>query len=248
MAQPSPRSPAFQAFMVSLEWLAIVAFILLGGVFFWDVRLVASEIGWVSLVALLALPLGYIAADLFTGFSHFFADNFGSNDTPFLGHALIFRFRQHHEFPLIICGLGFRELNGGLALAMLPLLLANAFCVPVSSTLWGLFLGTFLWSMALFGAATNQIHRWSHDSKCPAWVRPLQKSGLILSPRHHAAHHRAPHHLHFCITNGWFNKVLDDYNVWHHIADFFIAIGMDQAPESVMGTKRQALMRGAPPV
>lgn len=226
--------------MVGVEWLGIFAFVALSFLFVADLWRAVQNLGWLSLVALLVLPLGFIAADLFTGFSHFFADNFGSEDTPILGHALIFRFRQHHEFPLIICGLTFRELNGGLALVAVPVLLASALLVPVTTTLWGLALGLFLWSSAVFTAATNQFHRWAHDARCPPWARRIQRTGLILSPLHHAGHHRAPHDVRFCITSGWLNDALDRARVWHRIADLLVALGVEQAPESVMGTAARA--------
>jgi ubiquitin-conjugating enzyme E2 variant len=245
LPQPSPRSPAFNALMVSLEWMALI----LQAVF--SVYLLSAVVestilnGPLVVLALLGLPLGFVAADLFTGFGHFFADNFCSVDTPILGHALVFRFRQHHEDQLIICNLSFRELNGGLALLMVPLLVLVAIVVPVSTTIWGAKLALFSVSMAFFGAGTNQIHRWAHDRRRPGWVVPFQKMGLFLSPIHHAVHHKAPHHLHFCITNGWLNPFLDRYHVWHRLADLILFFGVEQAPESVMGSKRQAQFKAA---
>lgn len=224
--------------MVTVEWASVVAFAVFGLALAAQIGLSVPALGPSALLALLALPLGFVAADLFTGFGHFFADNFASVDTPIIGHALVFRFRQHHEDQNIICGLTFRELNGGLTLLFAPILAAVVALVPVSQSLGGAALGVFVLSMAVFGAGTNQIHRWAHDGRCPAWVKPLQRSGLFLSPLHHAGHHKAPHHLRFCITSGWLNGLLDRARVWHHLADLLIALGVPQADESVMGARR----------
>ena len=231
--------------MVSAEWLAIVAFAVLFVVLLAQLGAGALALGPSILLALLAVPLGFIAADLFTGFGHFFADNFAAVDTPIIGHALVFRFRQHHEDQMIICGLTFRELNGGLAMLMVPFLAFTALFVPVAEGHLGAAVGVFVLSLALFGAGTNQIHRWAHDRRCPAWVKPLQRSGLFLSPPHHAGHHRPPHHERFCITSGWLNPLLDRVGAWHRLADLLVVIGVPQADESVMGRARQGQLRAS---
>ena len=91
---------------------------------------------------------------------------------------------------------------------------------------------------AFFMAGTNQIHRWAHE-KAPNWVRFLQRHELILSPRRHAEHHRAPHDIHFCISCGWCNVFLDRIRFWHVLTDVLVFVGFPQAEESVMGTSRQ---------
>lgn len=238
MAQPTPRSPAFQAVMTSMEWAAILAFLVCSVWIGSQVARAFDSFGAWALLVLAVLPLAYIAADLFTGFGHFFADNFASVDTPIIGHALVFRFRQHHDFPTIICGLSFRELNGGLALVTMPAILPTAAWMPIADTAWGLGAGVFVWATCLFSALTNQVHRWAHDGRCPAWVKPLQRTRLVLSPAHHAKHHHAPYHLHFCITHGWLNVALDRSGVWHRLADLLVMLGVPQAEESVMGRHR----------
>lgn len=245
MPQPSPRSAAHEAVMVTAEWIGIAVFLLLTIAMSVSIYENVQLFGVGAWVLLLGLLPGFIAGNLFTGFGHFFADNFGSVETPILGHTLIFRFRQHHEFQTIICQLTFRELNGGLVLAMLPFMLVAFFFAPIATSLWGGFFGVTALVMGWTGAATNQIHRWSHDQKCPAWVRPLQKTGIFLSPRDHAVHHRAPHHLGFCITNNWLNPMMDDNRIWHRLADLIAALGMPQADESVMGSHRSRQLEEA---
>ena len=240
MAQPSPRSPAFSSAMFVVEWASIFAFAATGLYVGSELWSAAGRLGLGILPALLGIPMGHVAATLFTGFGHFFSDNFMKVDTPIIGHALIFRFRQHHEDQMIICRLSFRELNGGLAGILLPFLAIVALFVPISTTVWGAFVGVSALSMAVFGAGTNQIHRWAHDAHRPGWVVWLQRNGLALGPKHHSTHHRAPYDVAFCITHGALNPLLDKSRFWHHLADLIAALGVHQDPESVMGWRARA--------
>ncbi|MFV8756471.1 fatty acid desaturase CarF family protein [Nannocystaceae bacterium ST9] len=225
--------------MFVLEVAAVLTFLLASVKIAVDIGQGVQAHGSWALAVVVLLPLGYVAADLFTGFFHFFADNFGSERTPILGPAFIFRFRQHHGDPKLICRLSFRELNGSHILCSMPFVIPLALAVPISTTAWGLALGTFGWSMMFFSVFTNQIHRWAHDDNPPFWVRPLQRTRILLSAEHHDVHHHLPHDVHFCITNGWLNVQLDRFGVWHHVADLLIALGVPQAPESVLGTARR---------
>ena len=58
-------------------------------------------------------------------------------------------------------------------------------------------------------AATNRFHQWAHADRVPRWVAALQRRGLILSPEHHARHHRGAHDRAYCVTTGWLNPLLD---------------------------------------
>lgn len=187
---------------------------------------------------LAALMLGYVAGDLFTGFIHYFADNFGSETTPVLGPAFVYRFRQHHVEPRHICTLNFRELNGSHMLVSIPFLLPFAL-LPSAEGGWPLVLALFGWSTLASGVFTAQVHRWAHDREQPALVRLLQRTRLILSPEHHAHHHRRPYDVHFCITNGWLNGLLDRLRVWDRLTDLFVWMGVPQADDSVLGSARR---------
>ncbi len=242
MAIPTPRSPAFNRVMSVIEWTGIALFF--GSVLLGAARLVgqAWALGPLALAALLLIPVGVVAADVFTGAGHYLADNFGRVDTPVLGHMFIYRFRQHHEDQTLICLGDFREINGGLCLLMLPAAATVAALSGGAPSALGLALGTLVLSFAVGGAATNQVHRWAHDRACPAPIRLLQRAGILLSPRHHAVHHRSPHHLHFCITIGVLNPLLDRIGFWHRLADALVAIGVPQAEESVMGHRRASAL------
>ncbi len=242
MAIPTPRSPAFNRVMAVIEWAGILLFA--GSVLFAAARLTgqAVALGPLAVAALLLIPVGVVAADVFTGAGHYLADNFGRVDTPVLGHMFIYRFRQHHDDQTLICLGDFREINGGLCLLMLPAAATVAALSGGAPSAVGLAVGTLVLSFAVGGAATNQVHRWAHDRACPAPVRVLQRAGILLSPRRHAIHHRAPHHLHFCITIGVLNPLLDRIGFWHRLADGLVALGVPQAEESVMGHRRASAL------
>jgi sterol desaturase/sphingolipid hydroxylase (fatty acid hydroxylase superfamily) len=92
-------------------------------------------------------------------------------------------------------------------MALIPVLLAalviSRDSIPGSIAV--IFLVIF--SFALF--FTNEIHKWAHRENVSRPVAWLQRSGLILSPAHHAAHHTAPFNRRYCITAGWLNLLLD---------------------------------------
>lgn len=163
----------------------------------------------------LALPAGYLAADLTSGLVHWFADTFFEERTPLIGPLLIEPFRDHHRNPEDITHHGFFEINGNNCLVAIPLLAA----------LW-------LWSeadgsAAIFGVAlalcttaavvaTNQIHCWAHSrqAELPHAVVWLQRHGLILSAEHHARHHEGANDRSYCVTCGWLNPLLDRFRLF----------------------------------
>lgn len=155
----------------------------------------------------LALVLGYITADFVSGFVHFLADNIGSTRTPFFGPVFIRPFREHHVDPLAITRHDFLEVNGANCLISLPVLIGTWYFVPIhgaSSLFFAAYIGLFLFGIFL----TNQFHSWAHNPSPPAWIRRLQRTGLILGPEHHARHHTPPYNTYYCITSGWLNPLL----------------------------------------
>lgn len=157
----------------------------------------------------LVLLLSYLIADLLSGVVHFLADNFGNADTPILGPALIHPFREHHDDPAEITRHGFLETNGNNCLVCIPVFLGLHLTYHWFSPEAAILVGTGVNGTLAFIFLTNQVHKWAHQPKPPAGVRMLQRTGLILSPDHHARHHREPFLNHYCITSGWLNPILD---------------------------------------
>jgi ubiquitin-conjugating enzyme E2 variant len=167
----------------------------------------------------LALLLGILGADLTSGLVHWACDTWGSVNTPILGRLAIRTFREHHSDQKAITRHDFVETNGhNIALAVLPS------CVGLyelgRGTLGSTVAAMSLLSMAIFVGMTSQIHKWAHQQSPPVVVRWLQESRLILSPRHHDAHHHAPYDRNYCITTGWLNgpmKAIRFFETWERL-------------------------------
>lgn len=160
-----------------------------------------AQRGGISVWHLLFLPLAPVLADLISGLVHWSADTFGSESTPIVGRRFIRPFRVHHLNGEDILSRRFIDLNGDVALGVLPLLIA-AFLAPAPLRL-------FLVALALCILPTNQIHQWAHRAQAPRLVRFLQRSRLILRRSDHLLHHTQPYRSHYCITTGWANALFD---------------------------------------
>ncbi len=161
--------------------------------------------GWLVAGGLFAALL---AADLFSGLVHWAADNWGDPSWPILGPGFIQPFRNHHVDPKDITRHDFVELNGNNCIVSLPVFFAAGYASDVMQPATGLFTSVFALGVALWVFGTNQFHAWAHSDAPPALVRLLQRSGLLLSAKHHDVHHVAPHSRHYCITNGWMDRPL----------------------------------------
>lgn len=180
--------------------------------------LLARASAHAPLWVLAAAPVGYVVADLASGFVHWMFDRFFSTTTPLVGANFVTPFREHHADPADITRHDFIETAGNTCLATLPVLGAIAL-VPIESAAAAFVVATMAFaSLATF--ATNQLHKWAHTEDPPALVCWLQQKNLILSPEHHAIHHAAPYESHYCITVGWFNAALSRADVWRRMERF----------------------------
>ncbi|MGQ0524390.1 MAG: fatty acid desaturase CarF family protein [Betaproteobacteria bacterium] len=148
----------------------------------------------------LALLLGWLLADLFSGLVHWALDSFGSVTTPVFGPAFIRPFREHHAEPEAMTRHDFIEVNGASCIGCLPLLLS----IHIFET--HPLLHAVIVSTCLGVLFTNQCHKWAHSEQPHLAVRFLQKAGLILSSKEHIKHHTPPYDTHFCTASGWLNR------------------------------------------
>lgn len=155
----------------------------------------------------LSLLGGFVLADFLSGVAHWAGDTVGDERTPFLGRNFVKPFRMHHVDPKDITRHDFVETNGNSSIASLPAMGLLLVVMPREANLFHyLCLTTAI--AAFFVFCTNQFHKWAHADTLPDWVKWLQRSGLILSPQHHAIHHASPHDKYYCITVGWMNPLL----------------------------------------
>ncbi len=194
-----------------LEVLSVLLFLVFSFLSFWKFGSFAvfyfTDSYWISIAKFLGILFAaYLTADFLSGFVHFLGDSFGDENTPYVGPAFIFPFRDHHVDPKGITRHDFVETNGNNCLVSLPILL-YCFFAPLESEVfpWS----RLFWLFVLIGIFfTNQIHKWAHLDNPSEWIRSLQKKRWILSPEHHQVHHTKPYDTFFCITTGWWNPVL----------------------------------------
>jgi plasmanylethanolamine desaturase len=194
-----------------LEILAICTFISVCGVLINMIyglseSLTSPEIWTASILAFMS---GWVGADLCSGLVHWGADNWGAPDTPFIGSGFIRPFRHHHLDPKEMCNHDFIELNGNLALVVLPVIIATIM-IPLNVSPWlDCYVRGSILSLVLWTCLTQQIHSWVHQDNPPRVVTYLQRAHLILGVDHHNRHHLPPHTSNYCITTGWLNPILD---------------------------------------
>jgi len=150
---------------------------------------------------------GYLLADFLSGVAHWAGDTVGDERTPIIGRNFVTPFRMHHVDPKDITRHDFVETNGNSTIASVPAILAILWIMPRTAG-WLHYSCLLLAVAAFFVFCTNQFHKWAHADAVPRAVRWLQRTGMILSPEHHAMHHAAPHDKYYCITVGWMNPVL----------------------------------------
>jgi sterol desaturase/sphingolipid hydroxylase (fatty acid hydroxylase superfamily) len=179
-------------------------------------RVWTTMYGGRSWVLVLALPSGLFAADLVSAVAHWFGDTFFAEDTTVLG-VLIRPFRLHHEDPGAFRRHDFLERNRSNFLAALPLLMTACALCPNAGSFGDAFGVATLSFASIALACATQIHAFAHDRTAPRVVRWLQLRGILLSPAHHALHHRGVHDRAYGIVNGWSNGMLDRCRIFRFL-------------------------------
>jgi len=190
----------------ALEILGIASFVIFAAILAWRIAMPVRGHCWLIPAGALA---GFISADFLSGLVHWFCDTWGSVETPVIGRLFIRSFREHHVDQEAITRHDFVEANGNNFVAAEPLLIISIFLPVATGGLGTLFAAIYLLALALFMSVTSQIHKWAHMKRPPAWIAWLQRRRIILSPAHHAEHHRSPFDKQYCITAGWLNAPLE---------------------------------------
>lgn len=178
----------------------------------------------------LSLPLGILGGDLVSGVVHWAADTYCSEDTPVVGPSLVKPFRMHHIYPRDICTHNLVSTVGNVCiLAVPPLGLCLYLKWQLPDSVWLAFI---ILNFALVSAATvatNQFHKWAHQESPSKFAQWLQRSRLILEPSHHQLHHTAPFEMHYCITNGWLNPILNKVKFFRRLETALRLVGIKTA-------------------
>jgi hypothetical protein len=181
-------------------------------------------------LALLAIPLSLVLGDLVSGLVHWTADTYFSEETPIIGQSLVKPFRLHHLYPRDICTHDLVTTVGNVCIIAVPVL---AFCIYLlwtwDDSSWLAFLILCVALMSLATVLTNQFHKWAHEERPSRMVRLLQRTRLVLAPTHHQVHHTKPFNMHYCITNGWLNPLLNKIGFFRGMEAGLRFIGIDVA-------------------
>lgn len=161
-------------------------------------------------LAAFAIPLSLVLGDLVSGMVHWMADTYFSEETPIIGQSLVKPFRLHHLYPRDICTHNLVITVGNVCILAVPVL---AVCIYLlwtwNDSSWLAFTILCVALMSLATVLTNQFHKWAHQEQPSRMVRWLQRTRLVLAPPHHQIHHTKPFNMHYCITNGWLNPILN---------------------------------------
>jgi hypothetical protein len=137
----------------------------------------------------------YVLVDFLSGLYHLATDR-GWNTA-----GQVRMFQEHHETNTM-SGFDWQP-----SIVGFPAMLAG---------LW--FASPFLLASGALGILAQVPHYYAHRrSNSPAVhaiVRALQRLGLIITPQHHAAHHRGAFNRNFCIVSGWNNFWLNPLLSW----------------------------------
>lgn len=140
-------------------------------------------------------------ADFISGVVHWLEDRYGNPEWPVIGHT-IRENQQHHFTPRSF-------LRGTLWTRNREVLAIGA---AFLAAFWAFdMLNAFTVSAVIFGVMSNEVHASAHRSpqENGRLITVLQKTGLLQSHRHHAAHHRKGKDTHFCVLTNHVNPVLE---------------------------------------
>ena len=189
----------------------------------------------------LGATVGYLAGDLMSGVVHWFCDTFFEEDSPLVGRVLIHPFREHHRDALAMTRHGFAEIAGNSCLALVPVLGLVALLPAPARLPWvGAYAGLLVFTVV--AVATNQLHKWAHMPAVPGYVAAMQRTGLILRPRRHAAHHRTQAEA-YCVATGWLNPPLDRIGFFPAVERALVALGLPMSATAPRWAPRQRARR-----
>ncbi len=163
------------------------------------------------------LPVQIVAAlflaDFFSGFVHWLTDTWFDET---VAERIVSIAREHHLYPHHITRYGFRDY---VAFSSWPTVVvigppvggATLLAEPAPPLFGGVLMALIVSAVMFFG---TYAHRLGHVRSSVGAVRALQRAGLLMSPRHHAVHHRGNHDIRYCVINGWANHVCDRLRLW----------------------------------
>jgi len=162
------------------------------------------------LVLTAAVLAGVYLADLVSGLLHWAFDTWFDESMTFI-RRMVIMVREHHVYPQRIFQFSVLHDAGTLSwiasiLTVGPVAWAVFFAAPGS--VWASAVATAVVVFNVLLIFMLEFHKCGHRREAATWVRWLQRSGLLLSSRHHMRHHSGNHDFNYCLINGWADLTL----------------------------------------
>lgn len=181
---------------------------------------------------LFRVPGGLYLTDFISGVIHWLEDRYGNPEWPVIGHT-IRENQQHHFTPRsFLKGNLWSRNREVLAIGLLFLAAFRAFDA----------LNVFTISAVLFGVAAGEVHASAHRSpqENGRLITALQKTGLMQSRRHHAAHHRQGKDMHCCVLTNHLNPVLERARLFQRLEAGIARLGVHARPDLSVNPRYRA--------
>lgn len=141
----------------------------------------------------------WLAADFISGFYHWLEDRYAKDDWPIIGKFVAKPNKLHHSAPSAFLVGSYWTRNWttfAVALPAFAMIFPNKWCL--------------IFAMV---SQANEVHAWAHQ-KCNRWIRVIQSTGILQSPREHGLHHHSPFEVRYCVMSNWLNPILDEFGFW----------------------------------
>ena len=144
---------------------------------------------------------GLFLADFVSGVFHWFEDRYGNPKWPIVGHTIRANQKHHFEPRAFLKG---SILSRNREVFIIGVL----FLIGFWAAGW---LNLFTGSAVFFGMFANEFHRAAHRSpkENGRLITLAQRTGLMQSFKHHAAHHRRGKDTHYCVMTNYLNPILE---------------------------------------
>lgn len=165
------------------------------------------------------LLLGWLIADLLSGFFHWLEDRVLWSDMPLLGRFVVEPNRLHHENPSAFVSSSLIERNWT-AWTLAAVLSLAWFAIAGPSWIWlGALAG---------GLVATEIHVRAHRPIVKGSLfSALQEVGIIQSARQHGAHHGGAMDRRYCVLTDWLNPLLDWARLWAGLEWIMSRLGLE---------------------
>jgi hypothetical protein len=162
----------------------------------------------------LAVVVGVAIADLGSGALHWTFDTWFDEEQRHFDRAVRIA-REHHTRPAAILEYPFRDLVSFSAWPTLvtwgPVAALSTAAPEGAARTMLLVSSSIVLPAMFFGSHSHGLgHHWSSTGA----VRLLQRSGVLMSPRHHRRHHAGEHLTHYCTFVGIMDPICDRLGFW----------------------------------